>query len=149
VLLLPVFGLIYVACAASADKDKPRAQSEDLRPPALGVVKYLEDRVALGTNGLFRGSVSLQMAVPGGAWLSRFGIPESTPFSKQFIQFFEGSGPSFAPDFRMSGLWDHRIPTLEDNNHMVTPPFHFLISRALSRPQDYHSRNWAVTTKPN
>lgn len=27
--------------------------------------------------------------------------------------------------------------------------FHFLLSRALSRPQDFHSRNWAMITKAN
>ena len=73
-------------------------------------------------------------------------MPEEAPFGKDQLVFLDEHLRWWHPYLTMSGLWDLRIPTLEDNNHLVTPPFHFLVSRALSRSQDYHSRNWATVT---
>ena len=76
--------------------------------------------------------------------MARLGYPEESPCGKQQLMFLDGYLRTYDPHLPMSGLWDMRIPTLEDNNHVVTPPFHYLLSRLLSRPQDYHSRNWAT-----
>ena len=115
--------------------------------PSAGIVKYLQDELALPRDGLFRGSVASIAGVPGGGLMNHFGVPESAPFDKNHIGVIGGYFRSFDPNFFMTGFWNLRIPTLEDNNHLVTPPFHFLLSRALSRPQDFHSRNWAMITK--
>ncbi|MEY2498934.1 MAG: hypothetical protein QOD12_2490 [Verrucomicrobiota bacterium] len=121
-------------------------QVSDTAPP-VGIVKYLRDELALPQDGLFRGSVTSIAGVPGGGLMNHLGVPESAPFDKNHIGVIGGYFRGFDPNFFMTGLWNLRIPTLEDNNHLVTPPFHFLLSRALSRPQDFHSRNWAMITK--
>jgi hypothetical protein len=111
-----------------------------------GIVKFLEEELAIREDGRFRGSVANLIGVPGGPLMDRLGVPEEAPFEKWHIEFLDGYYRTFDPHLHLSGLWDLRIPTLENNSHMVTPPFHFLVSRALSRPQDYHSRNWALAT---
>ena len=113
----------------------------------VGIVRYLQTELALPRDGLFRGSVTSIAGVPGGHLMSRLGVPESAPFDKNHIGVIGGYFRSFDPNFFMTCLWNLLIPTLEDNNQLVTPPFHFLLSRALSRPQDFHSRNWAMITK--
>ena len=106
-----------------------------------GIVKFLEKELAIRDDGRFRGSVVNLIGVPGGPVMDRLGVPEeeAEPFDKSLIEAFDGCYKSFDPHLSLAGLWDLRIPTLENNNHMVTPPFHFLTSRVLSRPQDYHS----------
>lgn len=90
--------------------------------------------------------------IPGGGILNRLNVPESAPRTKEHINYLGFYLKSFDPCLfgPLTGLWNNRIPTFEDYNHLVTPPLYFLISRALSRPQDYHSRNWALisTAKP-
>jgi hypothetical protein len=150
IFALPLAGMTWVlaACAASppgaaggrnGDADQPR-----------GIVRYLQDELAIGEDGRFRGSVASVVGVPGGGLMARYGVPAEAPFSKAHINFLQESYlRSFDPHFFLAGFWSLRIPTLEDNCQMVTPPFHFLVSRALSRPQDYHSRNWTFITKAN
>jgi hypothetical protein len=108
------------------------------------MVEFLREQIAIRDDGRFRGSVANLIGVPGGPLMARLGYPEESPCDKQQIMFLDGYLRTYDPHLPMSGLWDMRIPTLEDNNHVVTPPFHYLLSRLLSRPQDYHSRNWAT-----
>lgn len=153
ILILPVLGLTMVIREAS----RAEAQQKPLFPNATvaprskpgGVIRHLEQELALTEDGRFRGAVASVLAVPGGGFLSRRGIIGRVPFSKEHIYLLLEYFRSFDPHFYMVGLWDLNIPTLEDNCHMVTPPFHFLVSRALSRPQDFHSRNFALITKAN
>ena len=109
---------------------------------------YLRDELAIGANGRFARVASEPDGYPRrtASGVQR-GYPEESPFKKAHIVFIDQYLRRLDPRLPMSRLWDQRIPTLEDNNHLVTPPFHYLLSRALSRPQDYHSRNWAVATK--
>jgi hypothetical protein len=151
VLALPLLGLAETMgeIRERQAKGKPilaNAQTAKTAP-TMGIVKYLQDELALPQDGLFRGSVASIAGVPGGGLMNHFGVPESAPFDKNHIGVIGGYFRSFDPNFFMTGFWNLRIPTLEDNNHLVTPPFHFLLSRALSRPQDFHSRNWAMITK--
>jgi hypothetical protein len=153
VLALPLLGL---AETLGEMKDRRAhgqpmlANTQSANPaPSVGIVKYLRDELALPRDGLFRGSVVSIAGLPGGALLTKRGVPESAPFDKNFIGVLGDYFKSFDRNFFMTGFWNLRIPTLEDNNHLVTPPFHFLLSRALSRPQDFHSRNWALITKVN
>ena len=44
-------------------------------------------------------------------------------------------------------LWNLSIPTLKEWSQISTPFVHFLFSRTLSRPHDFHSRNDVVITK--
>jgi len=108
------------------------------------MVQFLREEIAIRNDGRFRGSVANLFGIPGGPLMARLGYPEESPCDKQQLMFLDGYLRTYDPHLPMSGLWDMRIPTLEDNNHVVTPPFHFLLSRLLSRPQDYHSRNWAT-----
>jgi hypothetical protein len=112
-----------------------------------GIVRnFLEPQFALGADGRFRGSVANLIGVPGGGLQRRLNEPATTPYSKRHLDFILDYLRTFDSDLFMTGLWNRRIPTLEDNNHLITPPFHFLVSRLLSRPHDYHSRNWALVT---
>jgi hypothetical protein len=80
----------------------------------------------------------------------RLGFPDNVPYGKLNIQLVPlYLQQSFDRNLFMTGLWNLGIPTLEDYSQLVTPPVHFLFSRALSRPQDFHSRNWALITRPN
>jgi hypothetical protein len=149
VLLLPLFG------AASVRANHPpgfSALTTARRLPSrapTGIVKLLQDNLAIAGEGRFRGSVANIAGVPGGELMTMKGIPEAAPFTKEMIGFIGQYLRTFDYNLYMTGLWILGIPTLEDNNHLVTPPFHYLVSRALSRRQDYHSRNWAWITKAN
>jgi hypothetical protein len=151
VLALPLLGLAETMGEIRERQAKGKlilANAQTAKPtPTIGIVKYLQDELALPQDGLFRGSVVSIAGVPGGALMDHRGVSESAPFDKDNIGVMEDYFRSFDPNFFMTGFWNLRIPTLEDNNHLVTPPFHFLLSRALSRPQDFHSRNWAMITK--
>jgi hypothetical protein len=121
--------------------------TEKPRPGA--VTGYLKAEVGLGPDGRFRGSVASVVGVPGGEVARHLDFSDDAPFSKSNI----GSVPpylqeTFDKNLFMTGLWNLGIPTLEDYSHLITPPMHFLFSRALSRPQDFHSRNWALITRP-
>lgn len=151
---LPVLGMAKALRPArwrwiSHQQIMPNIRTTSAETPSTGVVKYLQDELALGKDGHFRGSVASVLAVPGGGLMNKRGVQENAPFTKEHIAILGSYYRSFDPDLYMTGFWKLRIPTLEDNNHLVTPPFHFLFTRVLSRPQDYHSRNWAVITKVN
>jgi hypothetical protein len=138
--------------AAPAGSEPPAADNADEDASLLAnvhqanrtIVEFLRDEIAIRDDGQFRGSVANLFGIPGGPLMARLGYPEESPCDKQQLMFLDGYLRSYDRHLPMSGLWDKRIPTLEDNNHVVTPPFHYLLSRLLSRPQDYHSRNWAT-----
>lgn len=173
VLLLPALGIWSVAATPRPTSDDfelvggltpalPAAAPAGSQPPAAAnadedasllanvhqvnrtIVEFLRDEIAIRDDRRFRGSVANLFGIPGGPLMARLGYPEQSPCDKQQLMFLDGYLRSYDRHLPMSGLWDMRIPTLEDNNHVVTPPFHYLLSRLLSRPQDYHSRNWAT-----
>jgi hypothetical protein len=140
-------GRDYIGSQVLPSRTQERQDStEKLRPEA--VTDYLKAAVGLGTDGRFRGSVASVVGVPGGDVARRLGFPDDAPFSKSSIwavpHYLQ---ETFDKNLFMTGLWDLGIPTLEDYSQLVTPPIHFLFSRALSRPQDFHSRNWISITK--
>jgi hypothetical protein len=152
ILALPLAGTVVPIRVARARmiSHQPVWANRSIPPPDTGgIVRYLQRELALPKDGRFRGSVGSIVGVPGGETMARAGVPESAPFNKGNLILNVEYFKTFDRHFSLTGFWDLRIPTLEDNNHMVTPPFHFLVSRALSRPQDFHSRNWAVITKAN
>jgi len=51
--------------------------------------------------------------------------------------------------FRLVGLWEFGIPTLEEYSQLVTPSYYYLTSRLLNRPIDYQSRNFVLISKIN
>jgi hypothetical protein len=51
------------------------------------VSKILAPNISIGPDGLFRGSVAMVAAVPGGEIMRRAGIPSETPFQKDHILF--------------------------------------------------------------
>lgn len=148
IMVLPLSGTVWVLHVWNG-KDAPGFERPQTIMPAMGFIKYLEEQIAVPNDGRFRGSAALLLCVPGGGVMDKCGVPGSKPFDKESVNRREFYGPTFSPDFNLTGLWKHKIPTLEDNNHLVTPPFHFLVSRALSRPQDFHSRNWSLISKAN
>lgn len=81
--------------------------------------------------------------------MQKAGIPDDAPFTKENINFLGRYLRTYDPMLYLTGLWEMGVPTLEDNNHLVTPPYYFLFSRVLARPQDFQSRNWTLCTKAN
>ena len=161
VLLMPFWGAYVVYAMPTPGNASAQTAPAGLTPPRkadrspavahsgdrpMHIVQFLQDELAIAEDGLFRGSVANLIGVPGGPLMDRIGVPEEAPFEKNHLMFLDAYRRSFHPYLAISGLWDLRIPTLEDNNHLVTPPLHFLFSHLLSRPQDYHSRNWALVT---
>lgn len=142
VVVYAAFVLINPRLIASPDQ---MAQKE----PGGVVSRLLVPMLSLQGDGRFRGSVATLAVIPGGEILRRAGVPDDAPFTKDFINFRGGYLRSFDPMLYMAGLWEMGIPTLEDNNHLVTPPLYYLYSRCLSRPQDFHSRNWTLCTEAN
>jgi hypothetical protein len=121
--------------------------SEELREdgPILGCLKK---ELAIPPSGEFRGSVATVVCVPGGPLASRLGFADDAPWTKKNIGTVPGALLSFHPQLFITDLWELGIPTLEEYNQLITPPFYFVFSRALSRPKDYQSRNWAFVTLP-
>ena len=145
VLVLPTIGIAYAFCTECPyPPAEPGSVWDRSRPPA-GVVKYLQDELAIGPDGRFRGSVANIVGMPGGELMRRMGVAEDVPVllgthGDRLAYYFR----SFDPHFSMTGFWELRIPTLEDDSQVVTPPFYFLVSRALMRPQDNHALDWQV-----
>ena len=130
--------------SAAGEVDDTARLLENVAQANRTMVEFFREEIAIRDDDRFRGSVANLFGIPGGPLMARLGYPEESPCDKQQLMFLDGYLRSYDPHLPMSGLWDTRIPTLEDNNHVVTPPFHYLLSRLLSRPQDYHSRNWAT-----
>jgi len=141
---LPAESAPRSAPSATATSDEAASLLANVATSNRTMVEFLREEIAIRDDGRFRGSVANLIGIPGGPLMARLGYPEESPCDKQQLMFLDGYLRSYDPHLPMSGLWDMRIPTLEDNNHVVTPPFHYLLSRLLSRPQDYHSRNWAT-----
>ena len=47
----------------------------------------------------------------------------------------------------LTTLWKNNIPTLEDNNHLISPYKYYFFSRHLSRPEDFQQRNFLFSSK--
>jgi hypothetical protein len=113
------------------------------------VSQALVPNLSIQSDGRFRGSVATLTCIPGGQIMRKAGISDDAPFTKENINFLLRYLRTYDPMLYMTGLWEMNIPTLEENNHLVTPPFYYLFSRNLSRPQDFQSRNWTLCTKAN
>ncbi len=46
-----------------------------------------------------------------------------------------------------TSLWKNKIPSLEDNNHLISPYKYFFFSRFLSNPQEFQKKNWLFASK--
>ena len=152
VVFLPLFSASILGFIFILNPDLTKKPSLLASKESNGLVsKILAPNISIGPDGLFRGSVAMVAAVPGGEIMRRAGISSETPFQKNHILFLSRYLRSYDPHLYMTGLWEMRIPTLEDNSHLVTPPFYFLFSRALCRKQDFQSRNWTLCTsvQPN
>lgn len=116
--------------------------------PRKNMVTYLQDQLALERDGRFRGSVACVLGVPGGELMRAMRVPDDTPCGEsQFIARHNTYFRTFDPCLFLACLWNLRIPTLEDNGEYMAPPYYFLLSRALTRSQDYHVKNWGLLTK--
>jgi membrane-associated protein len=96
----------------------------------------------------FNGSVSTLFFIPGSPVANKYGKDSSLGFSKiDLTHSQEILKSKFDHNLNLLSLWKLDIPTLEDNNHMVSPFKYFFFSRLLARPNDYQSRNWLSVTK--
>ena len=139
----------YQAFVSANPKILDQAETLAKKEPGGLVSKVLVPNVSIQSDGRFRGSVAMLACIPGGQIMRKAGIPDDAPFTKENIQFSVKYLRTYDPMLFMTGLWEMDIPTLEENNHLVTPPFYYLFSRNLSRSQDFQSRNWTLCTKAN
>jgi membrane-associated protein len=96
----------------------------------------------------YNGSVARLFFIPGSPISNRYGNDSSFSFSKVHLEMSnELIKNNFDDNLNLSNLWKLDIPTLEDNNHMVSPFKYYFFSRLLARPHDYQSRNWLLATK--
>jgi len=139
VLLIPATAMLW-----SLRKEKTES------PPGAGneAVNLLASQLQI-RNGTYRGSAVSLCFIPGGDTLAAAGLAVGAPLNKDITQFGWNYGHSFGRDFSVDGFWRHDIPTLEDVSHLQTPFAHYVFSRTLSNPQDFHSRNWQSFTRPN
>lgn len=109
-------------------------------PPPCPLVLDLRDRVGLNPGAPFRGSVATFTGYrnkPDGACWTDFHFDDSVLYRE------------LGCELRAMGLWYHGIPTLHEYNQMMTPPFYFMTSRILARPQDVQRRAVIVLTRPD
>jgi hypothetical protein len=148
--IVPILAITtYQAFVLANPKILDQANTLAKKEPGGLVSKVLVPNVSIQSDGRFRGSVAMLACIPGGQIMRKAGIPDEAPFTKENIQFSVNYLRTYDPMLFMTGLWEMDIPTLEENNHLVTPPFYYLFSRNLSRPQDFQSRNWTLCTKAN
>ena len=139
----------YQAFISANPKILEQANTLAKKEPGGLVSRALVPSLSIQSDGRFRGSVATLACIPGGQIMRKAGIAENAPFTKENINFLGRYLRTYDPMLYMTGLWEMNIPTLEENNHLVTPPFYYLFSRNLSRPQDFQSRNWTLCTKAN
>jgi hypothetical protein len=148
--IVPILAITtYQAFVSANPKILDQANTLAKKEPGGLVSKVLVPNVSIQSDGRFRGSVAMLACIPGGQIMRKAGIPDEAPFTKENIQFSVKYLRTYDPMLFMTGLWEMDVPTLEENNHLVTPPFYYLFSRNLSRPQDFQSRNWTLCTKAN
>jgi hypothetical protein len=147
---VPIFALVtYQAFISANPKILDKANTLAKNESGGLVSKVLVPNLSIQSDGRFRGSVATLACIPGGQIMRKAGISDDAPFTKENINFLVKYLRTYDPMLFMTGLWEMDIPTLEDNTHLVTPPFYYLFSRNLSRSQDFQSRNWTLCTKAN
>jgi hypothetical protein len=146
-IVLPLIALVAYKLSDLAKNHQPQQRNNLALKDQDGLVSnILIPAVSIMSDGRFRGSVATVACVPGGGILRKAGVSKEAPFTKEHIIVLCQYLRTFDPMLYMTGLWEQNIPTLEDNTHIVTPPFYYLISRCLRRAQDYQSRNWTIPT---
>jgi len=107
-------------------------------PSSNPIIEQLRREVALKRGGTFRGSVATFTGYadkpPGVSWFDQH-------------NFDAHVHRAVGNDFRALGLWHFDIPTLFEYNQLITPPFHLMTTRRLSRPADRQIRNIVTLTK--
>jgi len=147
---VPIIALVtYQAFISANPKILDKANTLAKKESGGLVSKVLVPNLSIQSDGRFRGSVATLACIPGGQIMRKAGISDDAPFTKENINFLVRYLRTYDPMLFMTGLWEMNIPTLEENNHLVTPPFYYLFSRNLSRSQDFQSRNWTLCTKAN
>ena len=111
------------------------------RPVPNNVTTVLENSIALRSPGPFKGYA---------ATFAGYGGPSGPPadWITQIIhddKLVRATGTTM----RMTYLWHHYIPTLEEYSPLTSPPFYAVTSRLLSRPPDRQTRNVLMLSYPN
>lgn len=111
------------------------------RPVPNDVTSTLEKTIALKSPGPFKGYA---------ATFAGYGGPNGPPadWITQIIhddKFVRAIGTTM----RLTYLWYHDIPTLEEYSPLTSPPFYAVTSRLLSRPSDRQTRNVLMLSYPN
>ena len=125
-----------------------RLNAEIALPKTKSISNFLQDKLGISlSNSVFRGSIATVVGVPGGPVATRLGFSSSAPWQKantDLVPLYLRR--TFDSNLDLVGLWGLGIPTLENYSQLVSPPLHYVFSRALSRPIDYHGRNWNIVT---
>jgi len=107
-------------------------------PRKTEIVSTLEKEVSLRPGTLFRGYV---------ATLTGFDDKPKGVTWSDITTFDHNLNKAVGNDYRTVGLWHYGIPTLFEYTSLITPPYYFMMTRLLTRPQDKQIRGVLILTK--
>jgi hypothetical protein len=140
IVIVALLALVAISNAAQALRPDGRCPIELFWPiRATPVTDFLQQRIALAPGKLFNGvaaTIDGVGAKPSVTW------PDLTNFD---YQLWRNTGN----DYRSTGLWRYRIPTLFQYYTFITPPFYLLLTEFLARPADRQERSVVVLSRAN
>jgi len=140
IVIVALLALVATSNAAQALRSDARCPIELFWPiKATPVTDFLEQRIALAPGKLFNGVAA---TIDGVGTKTSVTWPDLTNFD---YQLWRNTGN----DYRSTGLWRYRIPTLFQYYTFVTPPFYLLVTEFLARPADRQERSVVVLSRAN
>jgi len=139
-----------IVCALSSQGARCGSTKSVLNSSTSPVFEKLSELKISSSSPAYKGSVASIIGIPGSKIGALLGYKNKLiPFDQNLIDLVPGFvQKNYGIDPSLSAYWRKGIPTTEDNNHMVSPFKYFFFSRLLTRPQDYHPRNWLLVTNP-
>lgn len=108
-------------------------------PPAI--IQSLSNRLSMKSGDAFRGYAA--------TFYPKIKINEGSDWVGQSIFDSQTLMPKFGYPFRMVGLWDFDIPTLDIYSPLISPALFSITHGILTREIDQDIRNILLLTKPN
>ena len=140
---LPLIAAIAIPASLALAHNPGATQKRCNRPffsplERNAVIDYLVPRIALDIGRTFRGSVVTYTGEPREGdrmvWVNHLTTDHS-------IWFYSGN------DLRTIGLWQYRLPTLEQVNVAMSPAYFLTVAELLSDTGDHQGRNFIGITR--
>jgi len=149
---LGILVLFLTAVGARRTYNPANHPPDDLVEDAIQspIIDQLVSAIRIVPGSAFRGSVVSLFGVSGGPLAKTLGYQDDVPYDKWIMTAARDQlSKEYGNSHMLDDLWRFGIPTLEEYSPLLSPFFYITVSRFLSRPQDYQSRNYAVVTKPD